>query len=250
MKIANFQIKDSRNKSRMGTVTLKDDGKISINIMHSRDYPTYSNYDVRKVAQEIVDSNFNHPSIINLEIIESKGLLGMLLDNTEEVKKEYIETTKEYSKREYHVALKDSKLTTSEWLEIYDLDETFVGEKYCKNYTKTNEYKNYLRRIESMKNSINLANDIASKSEIDYVNEKVELAKEHYKFSIEKLTHRLAKKGITVENVKSITNGRVGVNFECYIKHDDILTTAYTIIASGVVQSPHYRYLLKTKKIK
>lgn len=68
-------------------------------------------------------------------------------------------------------------------------------------------------------------------------------AENHYNSSIIKLANRLVKKGVT-ENF-TIISGKVQQNFEMVITSENKTIRAYTIIASGEIQRPHYRYLVK-----
>lgn len=60
-----------------------------------------------------------------------------------------------------------------------------------------------------------------------------------------KLATRLKEKGVTETTELEIKSSRISENFECRIYHDGKVTTAWTIIASGPIQRPHYRYLVK-----
>ena len=70
-------------------------------------------------------------------------------------------------------------------------------------------------------------------------------AERHYANSIEKLAERLNQKGIKDDTEMIIKSGYVGVNFEITIEHNGLITKAWTIIAEGPIQRPHYRYLVK-----
>jgi hypothetical protein len=51
-------------------------------------------------------------------------------------------------------------------------------------------------------------------------------------------------KGIDINNMK-VVSGYVGVNVEMTISDGDKYVKAWTIVAEGTVQRPHYRYLVK-----
>ena len=78
----------------------------------------------------------------------------------------------------------------------------------------------------------------------EFIDRMVKKADDHYSDSIEKLAFRIIKCGLIIENIK-IKNASVGVNIECAITDDIKTVRAYTIVASGVIQRPHYRFLLK-----
>jgi hypothetical protein len=70
------------------------------------------------------------------------------------------------------------------------------------------------------------------------------IAIEHYEFSIEKLAERIIKKGLNQDNLKIVTS-HIGVNIETTINDGNKTVRAFTIIAEGEIQKPHYRYLVK-----
>ena len=73
---------------------------------------------------------------------------------------------------------------------------------------------------------------------------QVKKAEIHYSNSIEKLAFRIAKKGLNENNLKMSTT-YFDPNISTIITDGEKTVSAYTIIASGRVQKPHYRYLIK-----
>jgi len=69
-------------------------------------------------------------------------------------------------------------------------------------------------------------------------------AEVHYTNTIEKLALRLVKKGL--DSTKAVvTNASIDSNLECQVTDGEVTVRCWTIIASGQVQRPHYRYLIK-----
>lgn len=66
----------------------------------------------------------------------------------------------------------------------------------------------------------------------------------HYEQSIEKLAFRIAQKGLNQESL-TVTTSHIGVNIETTLTDGIKTVRAFTIIASGEIQKPHYRYLVK-----
>lgn len=66
----------------------------------------------------------------------------------------------------------------------------------------------------------------------------------HYCSSLEKLAYRIEKKGLIESNIK-IESASIGVNFNTVITDGIKSIRAWTIIAEGPIQKPHYRYLIK-----
>ena len=66
----------------------------------------------------------------------------------------------------------------------------------------------------------------------------------HYNDSILKLALRIEKKELNQDKLE-LTTSHVDVNISTTITDGDKTVKAWTIIASGPVQRPHYRYLVK-----
>ena len=62
--------------------------------------------------------------------------------------------------------------------------------------------------------------------------------------SIEKLAYRIEKKELDQSKLKTKTS-HIGVNIETVLTDGEKTVRAWTIIASGMIQRPHYRYLVK-----
>ena len=77
-----------------------------------------------------------------------------------------------------------------------------------------------------------------------FVEKQVKEAGEHYESSILKLSAKIEKKALNIEKLE-VKSGRVGVNFETTLTDGDKIVRAFTIVASGDIQKPHYRYLIK-----
>lgn len=69
-------------------------------------------------------------------------------------------------------------------------------------------------------------------------------AEQHYENSVLKLADRISAKGMNVEAIE-IKSAYIGVNIEMTFTDGVKTLSAWTIVASGYVQKPHYRYLIK-----
>jgi len=78
----------------------------------------------------------------------------------------------------------------------------------------------------------------------DYVAKKVKDATDHYEDSIDKLAYRIEAKGLDQTEIKATTS-HIGVNIDTVLTDGVKTVRAFTIIAGGPVQRPHYRYLIK-----
>ena len=143
-------------------------------------------------------------------------LLAKLTEQTQELKAAYIQKTIEWSIEEYK-RLKD-----------------FVND-YKTNYDVSKEKKYYSLPacVVNMNGKVE-----------DYTEIQVKKAEKHYYNSIEKLALRIAKKGLNESNLKMSTS-YLDPNISTTITDGEKTVSAFTIIASGMIQRPHYRYLVK-----
>ena len=77
-----------------------------------------------------------------------------------------------------------------------------------------------------------------------WLNNELSKAEENFNHNIIKLANRIAKKGIDIDNIKINTYNAFS-NIECRISDGNKSIIAYTILAGGNIQKPHYRYLIK-----
>lgn len=77
-----------------------------------------------------------------------------------------------------------------------------------------------------------------------FVPKMLKEAENHYENSIEKLAYRIEKKGMNQNNIK-VETARIGLNINTTLTDGIKTVKAFTIIASGEIQRPHYRYLIK-----
>jgi hypothetical protein len=250
MKTAQFEFKTKYNRSLYGTVTLKNDGKISVSLMDGKYFSSAERYQAKILGQQIAKSNFIHESVKWVKE-DSVGLVKQLTEKTQDLKKEFVERTKEWERKKYHqctVRLQKIKST------MYD-ENGHLSEDFCKHYDLNYEIKNV-----NGHNSVSIKYDKKyhkSQDQFRQLKGYVELGEEynvkvaesmairHYENSIHKLSARLGDKGITKEDEVIITSEKIGVNFHCYITSGDVKVHAWTIIAEGPIQKPHYRYLVK-----
>lgn len=77
-----------------------------------------------------------------------------------------------------------------------------------------------------------------------FIAKQVKEAGEHYESAILKLSAKIESKGLNIDKLE-VKSGKVGVNFETTLTDGEKIVRAFTIVASGDVQKPHYRYLIK-----
>jgi hypothetical protein len=164
---------------------------------------------------------------------DPKSLVNNLFDQTAILKDEYLEQTRIWSIKEF--------ARLQELVEKYTY--TIPGNKdlYIRIDRKAfDSHKDY----NSFFNRVNLAKRIFESGEAFFVEQQRKLAVSHYEDSIIKLAARIEKKGLNQNRLK-IETARVGVNIETTFTDGEKTVRAFTIVASGEVQKPHYRYLIK-----
>jgi len=145
-----------------------------------------------------------------------------LTAETQELKKTYIEMTIEWAKEDF--------AQTKEWIsKAYKETFELVGKsQYWANQRKLMRLPSYF-----FNGDVN-----------DHVERMVKAAEKHYTNSIAKLALRIEKKGLNQDKIE-MTTGYVDVNITTTITDGEKVVKAWTIIAGGEIQKPHYRYLVK-----
>jgi len=148
-------------------------------------------------------------------------LVDLLKEETKTLRIQFIEETEKYALANYNQLLES---------DCNGVAYTVRGEWFAKSLNATRK---------------DLANVRILNSSVDeYISAEVKKAEEHYSDSIVKLALRIAKKNLNIQNLKLVTS-HIGVNIETIISDGVNSVTACTIIASGAIQKPHYRYLIK-----
>lgn len=196
-----------------------------------------------------------------------KNLVNQLRAETTELKRKFVEATEAYAKKEF------ARLSDLQYLDQFTLgnqefgfeledhvDANFFGDdKPRKRFAPImgvkwdREKQDYVDAPISFwnhKNSLKLDKLITL---IDrtmrmgfekYLAKQIELAIAHYDNSIIKLADRILRKDLNTDNITMQTSV-MDVNIETVISDGNKTVRAFTIIASGAVQKPHYRYLVK-----
>jgi len=145
-------------------------------------------------------------------------LTEILKKETETLKIQYVEMTEKWAVKEFECL--------RQWANDYNAGKFGFGEASKKYYRLPHYIVNSNGRVEQ------------------HIEKMVKNAVEHYEFSIEKLAARIEKKGLNQDNLKTVTS-HIGVNIETTLTDGNKTVRAFTIIAEGEIQRPHYRYLIK-----
>lgn len=235
-------------KSFVCSVTQANDGKISISLpMMDKYSSTMSDrFRAKKLGKKIVEDGFVNDAIIDIIKEDTASLITVLTAKTQELKKNYIERTKEYAKEVFAHATKLSKFSYEELVQRYgEVDKRYPTYGY-KNIDGVNQHVKITKELnrEGVK-AFSYAKDLVRIGYPKYEQKEVRNAENHYTASIDKLASRLNAKGIVSNKPLEIKSALLGQNFDMTITQEGKKVKAWTIIASGEIQRPHYRFLIK-----
>lgn len=157
-----------------------------------------------------------------------KNLIEILTAETQSLKEQYIQQTEKWATEEF-ARLQKWTYDFSEWQEkVYDrkipaLRNEFMKKCRIKERIPMEIYRNEIEK---------------------FVANQIENAKKHYEQSIKKLAARVEKKELNVDLLKATTT-HIGVNIDTTLTDGDKTVRAFTILAIGEINRPHYRYLIK-----
>lgn len=160
------------------------------------------------------------------------SLLNTLFEQTQILKEEYLEKTarwaeEDFARMEKYVLKNATKNGGTYYFNLIRNRETETEKEFYARQDRARVIGNiYVAGLEAFK----------AREE--------KLAILHYENSIHKLAARIEKKNLDKANL-SIKTARVEQNIETVFTDGKQIVKAFTIIASGPVQKPHYRYLVK-----
>lgn len=171
-------------------------------------------------------------------------LLNILYKETESLRLQFISKTEEYAKKYYDICIVRSKWFEVEWCVYFGINPRRVnvatpGEflSYPDGFYGTKNYKTQKRLQSDIHRILNLGLD-------RYITKEIQNAENHYKSSIDKLADRILKKDLDISKLQVLTS-HIGININTMLTDGNKTVNAYTIIAEGEIQQPHYRYLVK-----
>lgn len=243
MKTASFKYRGTPYANRMvtvyGTVTQKDNGKISISLHNQKEYSYAAKYAAKKLAEEIVAAGFVHEAITNLEIKEAgTDVLANLFERTADLKIKWIERVHAYVNNTWPILERDNDRTLFDWCEAFS-----VPMRKDKNGNNDGHDCN-TKQYASMERRRNAVRALVNKGKSDYLASELLDAEDHYIACIEKLAYRLTEKGLKSVEDLQVRSGWVGVNLEMIFEFNGTIVHARTITAEGPIQRAHYRYLV------
>lgn len=173
-----------------------------------------------------------------------KTLRERLTEQTEALKIQYLAMTKEWAIKDFDKLMEKRSWGNEAWAKHFHIElvDSMPGKEWSKRVFPRGFY-NTARGSDLIKlrDKISVA---ARMGKDEFLAKAEKYAIAHYHGSIEKLTYRIQAKGLQEDNLK-MHSTHLGVNFETTITDGEKSVRAWTIIASGPIQRPHYRYLVK-----
>jgi len=221
-----------------GSVTVEN-GKMKLSI-DNRNYHSWSAKIF--IEQTVREQFFNYrTSPIFLSFTEVKNdLIAELRNATQDLKANYFEKCEQSSERIFTYTMGQIEQLR---VEMDELQSVIRSKAKIVDGYGTREYWNLRTKFSALMKQYDNAVEMREGGYDKFLKEEMERAERHYESSLVKLAARLVAKG--VEGDMTISSGRVGHNFEVYIKHNKGITRAWTIIAEGPIVRAHYRYLVK-----
>ena len=173
-----------------------------------------------------------------------KNLINILTKETETLKVQYIVKTKEWARDQFDSIMEKSNWTNLQWCNYFGLTQEIYNEG------RPSEFKSFPKGFYNSKQSREYSNLKDKLRKIIQIGvEEFMLGEEkkailHYEGSIVKLANRIEKKDLNIDKLV-VKTSHIGVNINTTLTDGEKTVNAFTIIASGEIQKPHYRYLVK-----
>lgn len=184
--------------------------------------------------------------------MKNENLIGILRRETESLRVQYLAFMKEWADKEFarmieeiepfqvchhakeaiYVAVPynhfDSKYPAKEWE---------IARRQYSSGESQKARRSLLNRLEKFARLVHAGKDA-------FIVKMEKLAEDHYEDSILKLAARIQAKELN-ESALQVKTAHIAQNIETVLTDGVQTVKAFTIIASGEVQKPHYRYLIK-----
>jgi len=181
----------------------------------------------------------------NLIIItENKSLIDILKKETKSLKEQYMMFTNDYARKKFDSMVVATKYSIEEWYDLYSIKYTVPETGYGKGNAMIDSGEYRKKDLYRMRDDRHRCFTIVNGGFDKYLAKELKYAEMHYESSVIKLANRIEKKGLDIDNL-SVTTSHIGVNINTTLTDGEKTVRAFTIVASGDIQRPHYRYLVK-----
>ena len=173
-----------------------------------------------------------------------RKLISILTKETEQLRVQYLNETEIWAAHDHKTAKETVSWHEVDWCKFFGIEPTPV------NVGKPTEFLSFPKgfygthHAKILRNMKAKAIRVARMKLNEYVAYRLDNAQQHYENSIIKLAGRIEKKNLNMGKLV-VKTSCIGVNIETILTDGVQTVKAFTIIASGPVQAPHYRYLIK-----
>jgi hypothetical protein len=179
------------------------------------------------------ESSFQTNTIMQNIIVEKLRI------GTVDLKDEYFKLMGEYADRTFKIADTRAGWPKDEWHKLFGIEFRSVT-RWGKALLEPVNGALYRDMCKTRHEAMAISGQGFEK----YKDKIMKHAEKHYEQSLEKLAYRIAEKTLDFEHM-TVKTGTVGVNIETTITDGITTVRAFTIIAQGPINRPHYRYLIK-----
>ncbi len=172
-----------------------------------------------------------------------KGLTEILFKETQSLKEQYLQKTEEWAKKSFARYEELNHRTIEEWYNAYEIKYA-MKEQYGKIYPSVDNSEYHRKNLSKMKSNRDKIEKVVRGGEQAFVEKQLKLAEEHYKDSILKLASKIRAKGL-IEDKLEVKTSHIGMNIDTVLSDGEQTVKAFTILAHGEINAPHYRYLIK-----
>lgn len=192
--------------------------------------------------------------------MKNQKLIEALTEQTSELKALYLEKTEAWAKADFIKIENASKWEIEKWYSQFGIETrsqlihngTYVNDHQLPYMSDEQKAKmttvqvpvKYGKEYRKAINAQYQAKRIASNGSEAFIAMEIKFATMHYEGSIAKLASRIAEKELDQDKL-TLSSSRIAMNFETTITDGNKKVKAFTILACGEINKPHYRYLVK-----
>jgi len=176
--------------------------------------------------------------------ITMQALIEILKKETQSLKVQYIEKTIEWARSDYDRLVERATWEEENWAKYLGVGTSVYNEGTSTEFVSFEKGFYNTKHAARFDREQTQARKVARMSVDEYLEIAEKNAQHHYEDSIEKLAFRIEKKGLNQDNL-SVETAHIAENIETTLTDGVKTVRAFTILAWGQIQRPHYRYLIK-----
>lgn len=171
-------------------------------------------------------------------------LINILKEETRQLKIDYIEKTISWADKDFDSFVAKSKWGIKDWADFLGVktEERKMGNGkieigFIRGFYNTKESKTFANQQSEVRR-------VLAGGKSKYIETALKAANDHYEDSVHKLADRIVKKEMNTDMI-SVKSSYINHNMEATFTDGEKTVRAFTVLAWGPIQRPHYRYLIK-----